>query len=459
VNQVLDIKQLESGKLSLNLQQSDMVSYLRSIVNDFQYYAVLNNVNLKFVSETDALITDFDGEKLKIVISNLISNAFKYNDKQKGMVTLLLCHDVELNTVNIKVEDNGIGFSQNESKYIFKKYVQIHRTAHIEAQGSGIGLYYSKMIIELMGGEIKVRSKPNKGTCMTIVLPKTNLSPIYTEKQNSLKTTNQKNVQISVDVQNKETEKEYNLLIVDDNPSIRELLRLNLKDLYNLEFEKDGYEGINTAIEKHPDLVVSDIMMPNVDGLELCNTLKTKIDTSHIPIILLTSKTGHPSKMQGLKSKADAYLTKPFEMDELKIIIKNLIEERKKLQYIYRDFYENNTKTELPIEDHFITELRKFVKTHVKEEGFNIEDICHQFQISRSGFHSKLKSLTGLTASEFINKVKMHEAKHLLLNTDLNVTEIAYEYHIYDVAYFSKLFKKEFGLSPTKYLKKVKDSA
>ncbi len=423
--------------------------FLANIVESHIYLAQEKEITLNYKCDTEHLFMDFDAEKLRIVCSNLLSNAVKFTGK-KGKIDLKLYKLKDDDEVEIIVQDNGIGFSKTDQAYAFELFYQSENPNFNHEKGSGIGLYYAKKLIETMRGSINLLSEEGEGTQIKIRLPITQNAEIQPLKPTPLVDFN------SLESESNATKKSNKptILVVEDNASVKNLLQLQLKD-YNLDFAKDGQEGIDRAFAEMPDLIISDIMMPVKDGYELCDILKNDIKTSHIPIILLTAKASQQAKMDGLKSKADIYLNKPFDEEELQLNIQNLIESRKALQNYYKNSYNGSLKTSFPKEDQFIIKFKKIILENLQEKNFGIEMLCDKLKMSRTQLHHKSKALTGLSTSHFINTVKLNKAVELMESGKFNVSEAAFEVGISNISYFSTLFKKEFGLSPRAFMSSI----
>lgn len=448
VNKILDLSKLESNELKLELIQSDIVPYLDYIVDTHQYLAKTKDIALAFVAEESEIIMDFDPDKIKIIVTNLISNAIKYS-RTNGNVRVKLSRDNNLESLNMQVQDTGEGFDNKEAEKVLERFYQAQNSKEYQ-KGSGIGLYHTQQLVKLMKGEIHINSSVVSGTIVTVSLPITRNADfkdfIFDDQAHV-----NKDITIDDSIVGKKKElKNITILIVEDNKSVRTLLGKQFNS-YQVIFAEDGVEGIDVAIEKVPDIIISDVMMPNKDGFELCETLKTDYRTSHIPIILLTAKADQESKMEGFKVKADAYIYKPFEFEELQLRINNLLETRKKLQNVFKNLKKDSAPTLLPTEDVFILKLRNLILDNLTEPNFGIKEICEVLKISRAQLHNKIKSLTGLSISNYINSIRVQKAKELLEITSQNVSEVAFQVGISNLSYFSKLFKKEFGVTPKDY--------
>lgn len=473
VNQILDLRKLESNALKLDLIQGDIVAYSKYIFESFESLAKSKGINLHFLSEIDALEMAFDKEKILRIISNLLSNAIKFTPSG-GNIYMLVSESSE-DLLRISVKDTGKGIPKEKLPFIFDNFFQVDDTTQPEQDmGSGIGLALTAELVKLFGGNIKVESQVGKGSRFIISLPIN--QKIETNKQLDFKAMpSSKESKQEVFVENLEendpreailftssaTEEKPLLLIVEDNEDVAEYLRACLEDGYQLLFARNGQLGIDKAVETIPDLIISDVMMPEKNGFELCDELKKDERTSHIPIVLLTAKASTDSRLQGLKYGADAYLTKPFNPKELFIRLEKLHQLRLQLQARFRSLEPDtsNLTTKEPVSEltqrevAFIEKLRIAIEANLSDENFGIVELCKVANMSRSQLHRKIKSLTNQPTSHFIRSVRLHQAKIFLKSGDLNVTEVAFEVGISNPAYFSRLFSKEFGMSPSEYLK------
>lgn len=455
VNQILELRKLESGGLGLDLVQGDIIQYLRYITTSYGTYAENNGIKLHFLSAPSSLKMDYDPDKMLRVISNLLSNAVKFTpdggdiyfhiDEKKDDQTRLL---------HIRIQDTGTGIPKGQLKHVFERFYQvddygIHKNSH-KQEGSGIGLALTQEFVKLMGGKISVESEVGSGSTFSIFLPITNNSAIT----DSFSSIDDHALAPTEEITNKESQLIVNtnmakpvLLIVEDNIDVQELLIACLQDDYQLLIEPNGQKGIDTAINQIPDIIISDVMMPVKDGIELCETLKKDERTSHIPIILLTAKADIDSRISGLEKGADDYLAKPFEHKELLVRLHNLLEQRKKLQERYRTLEAIGNDIQ---EDNFIQKVRKAIEKNMDDDGFGVMQLCREVALSRAQLHNKIKALTGMPTAAFIRTIRLKRAKYLLDTTDLNVSEIAFEVGFKSASYFSTAFLEEFGITPSK---------
>jgi len=478
VNQMLDLSKLENGKLSLNLQQGEIVRFLKYLVESYHSFAENRQVQLHFHAEEEEVMMDFDAEKIKQIITNLLSNAVKFTP-QGGYV--YISAEVEgradskdtpaaqkhAPTLKIKVRDTGQGIAEAQIPYIFDRFFQAPLTG---AEGTGIGLALAKELAHLMGGSISVKSKLGKGTNFTLLLPIKNEAPLLAPSE-ATTTAQHSNASFagspSLPGQKAGTGPLVGLqpevLLIEDHPDVVAYIASCLQKEYRVLVGKDGQEGIDIAIETIPDLIITDVMMPYKDGFEVCHKLKNDERTSHIPIIMLTAKSDMESKLEGLERGADAYLTKPFHKEELLLRIKKLMELRENLQQYYLSsagLTEGATIIkDVPqmaqVDDYFVKKARKTVETHLDDFEFNVEELCKAMNLSHSQLHRKLSALTGYSAQKFIRYIRLAKAKELLQNPDLSITAIALDTGFNDPSYFGRVFRQEFGVAPTEWREKM----
>ena len=452
VNQMLDLSKLETGKLPVKLIQTDVVAFLKYLLESFHSLAATKNIRLSFQSDLRELYMDIDPEKLQEIVSNLLMNAIKFTP-EKGVVNI----DVDLAKTEtppnliLHISDTGIGIEPEFLPNIFDRFYQVNGKDSRKAGGVGIGLALTKELVNLLKGTITVKSTVGTGSIFTISLPvrqKAPLSSFDIEREESKLSGSGELIPIDSATENGNRPI---VLIVEDNKDVITYLRSILAPNYILEEATNGREGIQKAIEIIPDFIISDVMMPEIDGFELCATLKNDERTSHIPIILLTAKADVDSRIEGLNCGADAYLAKPFEQKELLIRMKNLILLRKRLQDRYRN---SGTPSGSAItnqekkEDLFIKKVRDVLEAHLDDDAFGIPELCKQLGISRAQLYRKFKALTGQPIGQYFKTMRLEKGKELLLSTDLHVAEVAYRVGFKDPSYFTKLFKTEYGVNP-----------
>ena len=468
VNQMLDLSKLDSGKLDLHYQQGDVVNFLKYIGESLHSLAENKGIIMHFLTDLDTLIMDIDEARLQQVMSNLLSNAVKFTPKG-GNIYMTIGR--QNNNLSIKIKDTGVGISEEQLPYIFDRFYQADDSATRHGEGTGIGLSLTHELVKLMNGTIAVKSHIYKGSEFEVLLPITHLSDIKENKEEIVKTAQNKAILINEDplmLENQSTNNEKPLiLIADDNADVQAYIASCLAEDYNLLIAKDGQECEDMAFNKTPDLIVSDVMMPFKDGFEVCKTLKTDERTSHIPIIMLTAKADIDSKLQGFGQGADAYLMKPFNKEELLLRIKKLLELRQQLQQYYlskvglKAIYTeggNTKRDEKTIEKNapyinnfdnaFVIKVKTTIETHLRNADFDVEKLCRALALSTSQMNRKLTALTGLSTNNFIRSIRLIKAKELLLHSGYTVTAIAYDSGFNDPAYFIRVFKQMFGVTP-----------
>jgi signal transduction histidine kinase/DNA-binding response OmpR family regulator/ligand-binding sensor domain-containing protein len=451
VNQLLDLAKLESNSLKLNYVQGDVLAYLRYIAESLQGLAGSRGVRLQLESPAPEIVMDYDPERLLQIAYNLLSNAIKFTPAGgKVDLGMDLLHFEDAARLEIRVADNGPGIPPGDLPFIFDRFYQTENPEQAKAGGTGIGLALTKELVTAMGGEIDVASEVGKGTVFTVRLP------IFNRAQFGERAVAIPEVMTVPAAQpaSAAPPDAPTVLIIEDHPDVVAYLTSCLAGKFALHLAYNGREGIEKALETVPDLIVSDVMMPEKDGFEVCETLKTDERSSHIPIVLLTAKAGVENRIAGLKRGADAYLAKPFHEEELLATLDNLLEGRKKLLEKYRD-----TAFQPPAaaasatpdpEAAFLQKVRYVVLSRLSDTSFSVDDLCQALAMSQPQLHRKLTALTGKNATLFIRSVRLAKARELLLAGGKNVSEAAYAVGFSDPKYFSRVFTQEFGVPPSK---------
>ncbi|MEP7163326.1 MAG: ATP-binding protein [Ferruginibacter sp.] len=476
VNEMLDLSKLETGKMSLQLVKGDVINFLRYIVESFNSLAESQQKQLHFLSSIDSMTISYDPEKIRQIVSNLLSNALKFTPERGNIyisVTEENLIDPAQSSLVLKVKDTGIGIPESQVEHIFDRFYQLDNSLTRKMEGTGIGLSLTKELVKLMEGRIEVKSPPtgsNKGTEFTVSIPVTRVMDGETVTPNIASNNGLTQKIINKDVTRNEflEEKSSNekplILLVEDNADVVAYTASCLPD-YRLAVGKDGREGLEIATEIIPDLVITDVMMPFVDGFEMCRKLRNDEHTSHIPIIMLTAKADIESRMEGLEQGADAYLEKPFHKEELLLRIRKLLELRKNLQKLYikraglasNVTGTNGTVTNEPnaslkkAEDEFVKKLTVIIEEHFTDENFTVEHLCKQVFMSHSQLHRKLDALTGCSPNKFIRMIRLNKATALLKDPSLSITSIALECGYNDPGYFARVFKQEYNITPQEW--------
>ncbi|GAO43046.1 hybrid sensor histidine kinase/response regulator transcription factor [Flavihumibacter petaseus] len=475
VNEMLDLSKLEDGKMTLHLVNGEVINFLRYIVESFQSLATSQQKQCHFLSDTDELTVAYDAEKLRQIITNLLSNALKFTPAH-GNVYVSISREpaAASDHVNLilKVKDTGIGIPGNQVPHIFDRFYQLDNSHTRKAEGTGIGLALTKELVKLMNGNITVKSPAvgaTKGTEFTITLPlllvSTDEVPVSVPPptlQAVLPPVPQKPAPVIIN-NNHAPAGTPLILLVEDNVDVVAYTASCLPQ-YRLAVGRDGKEGFDIAVEMVPDLVITDVMMPFIDGFEMCRKLRQDERTSHIPIIMLTAKADMPSRLEGLERGADVYLEKPFHQEELLLRIKKLLELRKHLQQYYSRQIgispqpTNATGADLitpvvsePAEHEFVKKVRQLVEANFANYDFSVEQLCRLIFMSHSQLHRKLEALTGFSPNRFIRIIRLNRARALLTQPELSIASISLDCGYNDPGYFARVFKQEYGVTPQEW--------
>ncbi len=452
INQILDLAKAEEGQMQLKCIQDDIIPYLGFLVNAFETYAEEKQIDLVYYHEQPSVVMDYDPVRLENIITNLLSNALKFTpDKGKVSVGVRRLED---DSLEIKVMDTGIGLKADELPHIFDRFYQTESSAEdarLKGAGSGIGLALTKELVHLLNGKINVESHYGKGSVFTILLPITNQAPVETNKPEfSIFSPENKKVE-EQEVGALYREDLPLALIVDDNRDILIYLRLFLRNEFRIIEASNGAEALEVARQQIPDIIITDVVMPEMDGLELCNRLKSDEWLCHVPVIMLTAKATINDRIAGFKHGADAYLAKPFNKEELNIVLQKSMNLRDLLRGYYQRaaLYENETPLKNAAEEQFKKRLINAISDNLDNYDFKAPDLARILGDSESTANKKIQSVTGMSIKQYINHYRLMRAKELVTYSDLSMKEIAYAIGFKDPSYFSRQFKKKFGHSPS----------
>ena len=468
VDELLDISKIESGEMKLKAFPVNLVSIVKEMSLSFYSLAERKKITFKLNTDEDEIITYIDKDKFDKILSNVLSNAFKFTP-EGGKVEVKILR-VE-NEVHIIISDNGVGIAKDHIDKIFDRFYQVDGSHTREQGGTGIGLALTKELIDLHKGKIETESEEGKGSTFTLIflLGKAHLKPEeicenerdkekeYEKKQekiifetDELFERKGKNI---IDIDSADKTEKQSLIIVEDNSDVRKYIIGILDHKYNIFEAIDGEEGLNKSFEHIPDLIISDVMMPKMDGFAMCSKLKTDARTSHIPIIILTAKATMNDKINGLETGADDYIMKPFEASELLARIKNLLEQRKRLHEHFRKhgLFEIDEQKITSLDHNFIQKSIEVINNNLSNTNFSVEFLSDNLSISKSVLNKKLSALTGETPAELIKRIRLCKAAKLIEHNTGNISEIALEVGFNNPAYFAECFKKQFGISPSQY--------
>ncbi len=465
VNEILDFRKFDQNKMTLNISQGNIIEFAKEICQSFSSLSVEKSIKLTFTTYLQEIQMRFDREKMNKIISNLISNAFKYTEDGHIDVSIGISEQIQAadnssgKLLVLKVSDTGIGIDPEYLDKIFERFFRIENDKKHSPSGTGIGLHLASEYVKLHGGEITVESVVGKGSVFTVLLPVND--GIFKELRNQdvihLGEADIANDNLKAEVKSLQRTNLPLLLIVDDNEDFCDFITELFIEDYRVVTANDGEEGYSIVLDQLPDIILCDVMMPKMDGYEFCRKVKGDIRTSHIPIILLTAKSSEENKYSGIEAGADDYISKPFNIDMLKLKIAKIIEKQKLLQSSFKKKIEISPK-EIEItsmDERFVQKAVSIVEQNISNTEFLVEDLCKEMGMSRVYFYKKILALTDKTPSEFIRFIRLKRAADLLLKSQKFVNEIAFEVGFNDPKYFRKYFKEEFGVTPNEYKKNI----
>ena len=461
INQLLDFSKMSVQKLQLDLTEADIIKNIREACNLFISLADKKQIKFVFECEANSCIVFFDHDKIEKILFNLISNALKFTP-EKGSVkveTKLLELSVDdMILLEIRVKDSGIGIPAEKHDKIFERFFQNTIPASMINQGSGIGLSITKEFVNLMGGVVSVESEEGKGSCFIVRLPlKLSKKVGYTEefeKQESLP------ISRPGPVLHEKRDKKITILVVEDDPDFRTYLKEDLSHIYNVVHASNGKDGWQKALSLHPNLILSDINMPEIDGINFCRKIRSDTRTGHIPFILITAFTAEEQELMGLETGANDYMTKPFNFEVLHFKIKNLLKHQQSVKATYQKQIETKP-SEVNIEGpdvKFMKKVLAVIEENISNTGFSVEMLSSEVSMSRVALYKKIFNLSGKTPIEFIRSVRLKRAIQLLQMNQFTIAEIAYQVGYNDPKYFAKAFKLEFAVLPSNYLTEVSNT-
>ncbi len=456
INQLLDFRKMESGKMKLQVSQQDLINFIEEILLTFRELALQKNLRLDFQNNLNTRSYYFDESKLEIIFYNLLSNAIKFTEPGGNILVTISKSNSWDHSFLFEVTDTGKGISPENRDKIFDPFYR-DRTLEKSEKGTGIGLSLVKNVVELHHGKISVASSEHGGTTFQVDIPG---GPEDYDKSEIMLIGDHvtaSNIQERVPrkaLSNDDSAEIPKLLLVEDNEDILEFLRESFMYSYQVFAAYDGRDGMEKSYEIIPDIIISDIMMPGMDGIEMCRHLKNDIRTSHIPIILLTARSGFTHELSGLDTGADDYITKPFQIELLTTRANNLIENRKKLrEKVRKDLILEPEKIAVSDPDEkFLKDLMDIIEEHISNSEYSVKDLAKQMGVSHSVLYRKIQALTNLTINDFIKTIRLKRSVQLLSSKALSVSEVSYKVGFSNPKYFSTCFKAEFGKSPSEFL-------
>ena len=454
VNQILDERKIDKDQMHLHCQKTDLKEFLRGIMSLYNFNAQERSITLSLkedesLKEEGNLQVWIDRINFDKVISNLLSNAMKYTS-DGGEITLIIGKNKE--SAIIKVEDTGIGLKEEKTDRLFERFYQGNNNSDIHIEGTGIGLNLCRALVKMHGGAIRAYNRTDgiKGSCFEVNIPlgKEHLKPEEILQEDSTKTAESTGKRTQAN-------RNFNILIVDDDAEIAHYIKTELSDWYRFEHACNGKEGLKMLLTGKYDLVISDVMMPEMDGVTMLKKIKGNSNVSDIPVILLTSKSEVENRLEGLRKGADAFLAKPFNMEELHILIDNLVDNVRRIRGKYSGAQGQKAKIEqIQVKgnnDALMERVMKYMNEHLTDPDLNVEKLTEDVGISRAQLHRKLKEIAGVSAGEFIRNLRLEQAARLIEEGQINITQVAYSVGFSNQTHFSTVFKKHYGMSPSEY--------
>lgn len=449
-NQLLDYRKVSLNQMPLKNEQVDVVQMIETVCGLFRELAVKNSINLSFKSNTSLLRVPIDKDKLESIVFNLVTNAFKYTP-QNGEIEVGVLAFSDHNSVQIDVRDTGVGIPQDKINDVFDLFYSDNTEGNKVQKGTGLGLALVKELVTLMNGQIEVRSEEQKGTTFSLhfelpieaieLKPKSNnLHKVQAKELDSSKNGHGLTENTSLPL----------LLVVEDDQEMNGFITKQFSEKYRTRQAYDGQQGLKIAHDEIPDLIITDLMMPVMNGMELCDRLKSDLSTSHIPVVMLTAKGSDQDKLEGIKTGADAYLTKPFSPDLLMVTVGKLIENRRLLQ----EKYSRSVKVEpseihiTPVDEQFIELVLQVIDRFLDDSSFTVEQMAKEVGTSSPQLYRKVKAITGMSPNEFIRNIRLKRGAQLLKRSGMTVSEISYKVGFGNPKYFSRCFSQQFGCSP-----------
>lgn len=468
INQLLDLRKIEFGSMKLNLKHGDLVAFIRGIVSSFSKFAEEKEIEIKIHTVKEEIFTNFDDDKVAKIINNLLSNAFKFTGKG-GRISVNISlvfdeqeighleEDSDKRMIEISVIDTGIGISESNQEKIFDRFFQVDENSM--HAGTGIGLALTKELVILHKGKIAVSSKPGEGSKFTVLLPyddikleestaDLSISGYFHEVALESKQNNHPN--------SSSTSEQKIMLLVDDNPDVRFFLKSHFSSEYQIFEAKDGLEGWEIALRTIPDIIISDVLMSGMNGLDFCKKIRNDERTSHIPILLLTALGASEHEIEGLSHGADAFISKPFDPVLLQSKVENIISIRESLKHKYSGesiLQPRNVVLDSP-DERFLQKAIVVIENNISDPDFDVDFFAVEMGVSRIQLYRKFQALTKMTVKEFVWKIRLKRAAQMLVQHKMNISEVAYSTGFSHLSHFRKYFKQEFGMSASDFIKK-----
>jgi len=466
VNEILDFRRFDLNKMTIKKSRGDIIEFTKSICHSFSSLAAEKSIKLTFTTYLQELQMEFDKEKMHTIITNLISNSFKYTENGSIDVSIGISEQIQSNDSSpvkqmcLKISDTGIGIEPEYQDKIFERFFRIEHADGNNPPGTGVGLHLVSEYVKLLGGEILLDSTVGKGSVFTVLMPAYNSTLKELKNQETIHSQDEL-LQQGEGKNDKESVQHAHLpilLVIDDNEDFCEFMTNLFSDDYHVITAYDGEEGYRIVLDQVPDIIICDVMMPKMDGYEFCRKIKEDLRVSHVPVILLTAKSSDESRYSGIEAGADDYISKPFNIDILKLKIAKIIEKQKNFQNKFKKKVVDISLSDMEIvsmDEKFVQKAVSIVEKNMSNPDFLVEDLYKEMGMSRIYFYKKILALTDKTPSEFIRFIRLKRAADLLEKSQLFVNEVAYQVGFNEPKYFRKYFKEEFGVTPNEYKKKV----
>lgn len=470
INQTLDFRKFENGKLELHLSSFNLAKGLKEWTEAFRTLSYRKHihftVHLPEEGQKEQYDMVADPEMMERITYNLLSNAFKFTP-DNGAITVRLSdfRKEEISWIRLEVTDTGIGMPKEQLTHIFESFYQVD----VHEAGSGIGLALVKAFVEMHRGQIRVASEEQQGTTFIIEIPlklQGTLNPLEKRakllnnlKEGAVLAADQSEVQVSPEMEERTKDKEKEtLLVIEDNTDVRQYIRTLLSGEYNILEAANGQEGVQQATKHVPDIIVCDVMMPVMDGMECCRILKSELQTSHIPVLMLTAYTLEEQKIKGYECGADSYISKPFSANLLRVRLHNLLENHRRIQNFFADKTSVQKEELSQVDQGFIGKLRQLIEDELGNSEVSVEDLGARLGLGRVQLYRKTKALTGYSPNELLRIARLKKAASLLATSEKTISEVTYEVGFTSPSYFTKCYKEYFGESPTDFLKRKGNS-
>ncbi|MBP9984921.1 MAG: response regulator, partial [Prevotella sp.] len=451
VNQILDERKIDKKQMQLHCTETNLVEFTRGIIALYAYNAKERNITITLESSEKKINVWIDRINFDKIINNLMSNAMKYTFDNGSINVYLSCDSAN---ATLKVTDSGIGIKNEDAEKLFDRFYQGTNTTGFYIPGTGIGLNLCKALVNMHGGNIKAynRGDGQKGTCMEINIP---LGNAHLKPEEITTDNKDDSEEIASQGHKKNANKDFKILIVDDDHEIASYVMNELGSWYKFDYAANGREGLSKLLSSDFNLVISDVMMPEMDGITMLKKIKGNSKVSDIPVILLTSKSDIENRLEGLKRGADAFLAKPFSMEELHILIDNLVDNVRRLKGKFSGALEQEDKIEnIEVKGNnalLMDKVMKCINENISDPDFNVEKLVENVGMSRAQLHRKLKEITGVSTGEFIRNLRLEQAAHLIMKGEINISQVAYAVGFNNQTHFSTVFKKHFGVAPSEY--------